>query len=63
VKRSLLTVIERFLEPIRERRAEFAAKPRIVDEILVAGSERARREATQTLHEVRHAMKLDYFGR
>jgi len=63
VKRSLLTVLERFLEPIRARRADYAAKPKIVDEILAAGSERARREATQTLHEVRAAMKLDYFGR
>ena len=63
VKRSLLAVLESFLAPIRARRAEYAAKPRIVDEILSAGSERARKEAAQTLHEVRHAMKLDYFGR
>ena len=63
VKRELVAVLERFLEPIRARRAEYAARPRIVDEILASGSERARREAAQTLHEVRHAMKLDYFGR
>jgi len=63
VKRTLLAAIEAFLRPIRERRAEYAAKPRLVDEILVAGSERARKEAAQTLHEVRAAMKLDYFGR
>jgi tryptophanyl-tRNA synthetase len=63
VKRSLLAALETFLAPIRARRAEYAAKPQIVDEILAAGSERARKEATQTLHEVRAAMKLDYFGR
>jgi tryptophanyl-tRNA synthetase len=63
VKRSLLAVLESFLAPIRARRAEYAAKPRLVDEILAAGSERARKEAAQTLHEVRAAMKLDYFGR
>jgi tryptophanyl-tRNA synthetase len=63
VKRSLLVALEQFLAPIRARRAELAAKPRLVDEILVAGSERARKEAAQTLHEVRAAMKLDYFGR
>jgi tryptophanyl-tRNA synthetase len=63
VKRSLLAALEQFLAPIRARRAEYAAKPKIVDEILAAGSERARNEATQTLHEVRAAMKLDYFGR
>jgi len=63
VKRSLVVALERFLQPIRERRAELEAKPRLVEEILAAGSERARREAAQTLHEVREAMRLDYFGR
>src|SRR5438874_6788736 len=63
VKRSLVAALERFLQPIRERRAELEAKPKLVDEILAAGSERARREAAQTLHEVREAMRLDYFGR
>jgi tryptophanyl-tRNA synthetase len=63
VKRILLAAVEAFLRPIRERRAEYAAKPKLVDEILAAGSERARKEAAQTLHEVRAAMKLDYFGR
>jgi len=63
VKSRLLAVLEEFLAPIRERRAELAAKPKLVDELLAAGSERGRREATETLREVRHAMKLDYFGR
>jgi tryptophanyl-tRNA synthetase len=63
VKRRLLAVLESFLSPIRERRAELAAKTGLVDELLSAGSERGRREASETLREVRHAMKLDYFGR
>jgi tryptophanyl-tRNA synthetase len=63
VKSRLLSVLEAFLAPIRERRRELASKPRLVDELLAAGSERARREATETLREVRHAMHLDYFGR
>jgi len=63
VKSRLLAVLEEFLAPIRERRAALAAKPKLVDELLAAGSERGRREATETLREVRHAMKLDYFGR
>jgi len=63
VKRLLFAAMEMFLTPIRERRAELAGKPRLVDEILAAGSERARREAATTLHEVRQAMRLDYFGR
>ena len=63
VKSRLLAVLEDFLAPIRERRKELAARPRLVDELLSAGSERGRREAAETLREVRHAMKLDYFGR
>ena len=63
VKRRLASALEKFLAPIRERREEIAAKPAIVEEILAAGSERARREADVTIHEVREAMHLDYFGR
>jgi tryptophanyl-tRNA synthetase len=62
VKRRLVEAIERFVAPIRERREELAAKPGLVDEILAAGAERVRREAQATLHEVREAMHLDYFG-
>jgi tryptophanyl-tRNA synthetase len=63
VKAKLFAAMESFLAPIRERRAELTSKPRLVDEILAAGSERARREAATTIHEVRQAMRLDYFGR
>jgi tryptophanyl-tRNA synthetase len=63
VKQRLVAALERFLEPVRQRRAEYERRPRIVDEILEAGSKRARAEAQRTLHEVRHAMRLDYFGR
>jgi tryptophanyl-tRNA synthetase len=63
VKSKLLAAMEKFLAPIRERRRELEAMPNLVGEILAAGSERARREAAATLHEVRQAMRLDYFGR
>jgi len=62
VKKRLVAVIEQFLGPIRERRARFERDPKLVDEIIRSGSERARTEAERTLHDVRHAMKLDYFG-
>jgi tryptophanyl-tRNA synthetase len=62
VKRSLVVAIESFLAPIRERRARYAADPAAVDRIIREGSERARDEARRTLHEVRAAMHLDYFG-
>jgi tryptophanyl-tRNA synthetase len=62
VKKKLVAALERFLEPIRERRARYAADPKRIDEIVYSGSARAREEAKRTLHEVRNAMKLDYFG-
>jgi len=62
VKRRLAKALNKFLDPIHERRADLLRNPRIVDEVLQAGSERAREEARRTLHECRAAMKLDYFG-
>ncbi|HEV2250695.1 MAG TPA: tryptophan--tRNA ligase [Candidatus Limnocylindria bacterium] len=62
VKKKLVVALERFLEPIRERRALYAADPKRIDEIIYSGSARAREEAKRTLHQVREAMHLDYFG-
>ena len=62
VKRTLVAAVEAFLEPVRERRARFAAEPDLIDDIIATGSARAREEARRTLHEVRAAMHLDYFG-
>ena len=63
VKKRLVAALERFLEPIRERRAGYERRPKIVEEILEEGSRRARTEAERTIHEVREAMRLAYFGR
>ncbi|HEU5016284.1 MAG TPA: tryptophan--tRNA ligase [Roseiflexaceae bacterium] len=61
VKRKLATAINNFLEPIRERRAELERNPRIVEEVLLAGSARARQEADETLRSMKDAMGLSYF--
>ena len=62
VKQRLYEALELFLAPIRERRARYERDPKLVEEIIAAGSERARSEARRTLHEMRAAMRLDYFG-
>jgi tryptophanyl-tRNA synthetase len=62
VKKKLTAAINAFLDPIRERRAELERNPRIVEEVLTAGSERARREASETLRMMKDAMGLAYFG-
>jgi tryptophanyl-tRNA synthetase len=61
VKRTLAVAINRFLEPIRQNRAQFAAQKGTVDEIIRAGSLRAREECKKTLAEARDAMGLTYF--
>jgi len=61
VKQRLARAINRFLDPMRERRAAFAAKPGLVDEIIREGSARAREECQRTLAQAREAMGLTYF--
>nr|WP_018788084.1 hypothetical protein [Micromonospora sp. CNB394] len=53
-----MTALDRFLDPIRERRARFEAQPGLVDELIVTGTERTRAEVRRTLVEVRRAMGL-----
>ncbi|MBN2586760.1 MAG: tryptophan--tRNA ligase [Candidatus Fermentibacteraceae bacterium] len=59
-KKRMVQVIEELLGPIRERRARFE-KPGVVDEILLAGTEEARKEGGRTMEMVRGAMHIDYF--
>jgi tryptophanyl-tRNA synthetase len=61
VKASLATALNTFLDPIRERRAEYEANPDMVREVAMEGTRRARRVAEETMRLVRHAMKIDYF--
>lgn len=61
VKKRLLEVLLAELDPIRTRREQFAKDPAYVMRILKEGSEAARKVASQTLKEVRKAMKIDYF--
>ncbi|GAG22629.1 unnamed protein product, partial [marine sediment metagenome] len=63
VKQRLIRALNAFLDPIRERRARYEAQPGLVDEIIEAGSSRARREAQETLRLAREAMGLTYFRR
>lgn len=60
-KKFLMKVLNKQLEPIRVRRHEFEQDIPEVYNILKKGSEAAREVAAQTLHEVREAMKINYF--
>jgi tryptophanyl-tRNA synthetase len=60
VKKKLTIAINNFLDPVRQRRAELERNPRIVEEVLLAGSARARQEADQTLQMIKEAMGLSF---
>lgn len=61
VKRFLNNVLQAELEPIRNRRKEYQKDIPAVYEMLKKGSEKAEQVAAQTLHEVKAAMKINYF--
>ena len=61
IKRFLCKVMEETLEPIRTRREKFAKNPDYVRDVLKKGSETARETAAKTLHDVRRAMRINYF--
>ena len=63
VKAKLAAALNTFLDPIRERRARFAARMGRVRDALAAGTERARREARTTMALVRDALDLGYLDR
>lgn len=58
VKEYLAGVLNRFLDPIREKRKEFEKSPEKVDEILRKGSEKVKIQAQQTLQQAKSAMGL-----
>lgn len=60
-KKLLNEVINRMLEPIRERRHEYEKDIPEIFNILKKGSDAAREVAAQTMDEVRRAMRIDYF--
>lgn len=61
VKKFLNNVLQEELEPIRKRREELQKDIPYIYEVLKKGSDAARETAAQTLHEVREAMKINYF--
>ena len=59
VKAKLVRALNAFLDPVRERRAAYAAQPERVREILTLGTCRMRSEALATMRLVREATGFD----
>ena len=62
VKQRLTEVLLAQLDPVRQRREEFAKDPGEIMRILKNGTDKARQAAAQTLKEVKQAMHIDYFA-
>jgi tryptophanyl-tRNA synthetase len=62
LKKRLTEILQKLIRPMRERREEYAKDPAAAKRILQDGTERARTVVAETLREVKHAMKIDYFG-
>ena len=61
-KKFLNNVLNKMLEPIRVRRAEYEKDIPEIYNILRKGTMAARETAAQTMDEVRRAMQIDYFN-
>ena len=61
VKKFLEKVMQAELAPIRQRRQMWEGRLPDVYDILRTGSQVAQRKAAETLADVRHAMRIDYF--
>ena len=61
-KKFLNEVLNKILEPMRQRRAELETDIAEIQNILKRGTEQAREVGAQTMDEVRKAMRIDYFN-
>jgi len=60
VKKCLIEALNHFLEPLRERRAQYEQDEKKIDEIIIEGTRAARAVARETMAQVRSAMHIDY---
>ena len=60
VKQKLALALNAFLDPIRERRAHYEARPKLVREALAVGTSHAKKVAEGTMADVRDALRLNY---
>jgi len=59
-KKKLAQNVAKFMDPIWERRQEWLKKPDDIRDIIKEGNARAREKASETLSDVREAMKIDW---
>jgi len=63
IKRKLVEVLNALIEPIRNRRAQYEARPDDVIDVLRVGTAKANAVAEETLSLAKKAMRQDFFTR
>lgn len=61
VKKKLIIAVNNFLDPFRARRAEYLAKPKLIEDIIQNGTEIVTTESRETVALMREAMGMTYF--
>ena len=59
-KKELITAMNKFLTPIREKRKYYEEHPEEVKKILDEGTKKAKQKAEEQMNKVRKAMQIDY---
>lgn len=62
IKEKLIDVLEELLNPIREKRKKYSKDLSEVENILLKGTQKARKAAAETMNCIRKAMKINYFN-
>ncbi len=60
-KRELAKNIAKYLQPIREKRKYYDEHPELIDQILIDGTNNARKKAKENMKRIKEAMKINYF--
>lgn len=59
-KTELITKMNEFLKPIKERRQKYEENPELIDKILEEGTIKAQLKAKEEMKKIKKAMKIDY---
>lgn len=59
-KKELIEAMNKFLEPIKEKRKQYEENPELVKEILEKGTNEARIKAQNTMNKIKEAMRINY---
>ena len=61
-KKELISSMNEFLKPIKEKRAYYENNPEEVDKILLEGTKNAQKIAREMMKKIKKSMKIDYYN-